>query len=366
MHIEPALRWDIFCEVIDNFGDAGVCWRLASDLAGRGQRVRLWIDDASSLTWMAPNGHAGVEVRGWPTHANGLQAVAPGDVLVEAFGCSPPDAALAHFFAASADRQPGTPGVVKRWVNLEHLTAESFAERSHRLPSPVQQGPGKGLTRHFFYPGFTDRTGGLLREVDLAQQRAGFDRAGWLGRLGIPHQGERLVALFCYEPAALGALLGQLTHGRQPTRLLVTAGRSAAAVRHLTDSASLRGSLHIDYLPPLSQRDFDRLLWAADLNFVRGEDSLVRALWATRPFVWQAYPQEDGAHHAKIEALLRTLQLPTSLAQWHRLWNGDRAPAELPPFEFVPWQRAVDAATARLLTQPDLTTQLLRFVYGKS
>jgi hypothetical protein len=23
------LHWDIFCRVIDNFGDIGVCWRLA-------------------------------------------------------------------------------------------------------------------------------------------------------------------------------------------------------------------------------------------------------------------------------------------------------------------------------------------------
>ena len=33
-------------------------------------------------------------------------------------------------------------------------------------------------------------------------------------------------------------------------------------------------------LPWLTQPDYDRLLWSADLNFVRGEDSLVRAIWA--------------------------------------------------------------------------------------
>ncbi|HET7526824.1 MAG TPA: elongation factor P maturation arginine rhamnosyltransferase EarP, partial [Burkholderiaceae bacterium] len=44
-----AVRWDLFCRVIDNLGDAGVCWRLASDLAARGQQVRLVIDDASPL-----------------------------------------------------------------------------------------------------------------------------------------------------------------------------------------------------------------------------------------------------------------------------------------------------------------------------
>ena len=50
----PPLRWDIFCQVVDNHGDLGVCWRLACALTARGQQVRLWIDDARALAWMAP------------------------------------------------------------------------------------------------------------------------------------------------------------------------------------------------------------------------------------------------------------------------------------------------------------------------
>ncbi len=63
------LQWDIFCRVIDNFGDIGVCWRLATQLAGQGQQVRLWVDDASALQWMAPEGCPGVEVRAWLARA---------------------------------------------------------------------------------------------------------------------------------------------------------------------------------------------------------------------------------------------------------------------------------------------------------
>ena len=47
--------WDIFCRVIDNHGDLGVCVRLARQLAARGVSVRLWVDDASALAWMAPD-----------------------------------------------------------------------------------------------------------------------------------------------------------------------------------------------------------------------------------------------------------------------------------------------------------------------
>ena len=90
-------QWDIFCKVIDNFGDIGVSWRLAADLAARGQRVRLWVDDTSALTWMAPEGCAGVTVMRWADTINVtcLEA-APCDVLVEAFGCDVAPAFIAN------------------------------------------------------------------------------------------------------------------------------------------------------------------------------------------------------------------------------------------------------------------------------
>ncbi|MBY0444112.1 MAG: elongation factor P maturation arginine rhamnosyltransferase EarP, partial [Burkholderiales bacterium] len=39
------VRWDIFCRVIDNYGDIGVCWRLARQLSfEHGFAVRLMVD----------------------------------------------------------------------------------------------------------------------------------------------------------------------------------------------------------------------------------------------------------------------------------------------------------------------------------
>ncbi|MFN4359888.1 MAG: elongation factor P maturation arginine rhamnosyltransferase EarP [Hylemonella sp.] len=342
-------RWDIFCRVIDNYGDIGVCWRLARQLAARGQIVRLWVDDASALRWMAPQGCAGVEVRPWTLPLD-LQGLPPGQVLVEAFGCElPPEFVQRYVDWRAADDQPA------RWINLEYLSAESYVERSHGLPSPVMQGPGRGLSKRFFYPGFTSATGGLLREPGLMTQRAGFDRDAWLVAHRIPRRPERpLVSLFCYEPAALPDVLTQLAV--QNARLLVTAGRATAAVQ----ACAVPAGLEVHYLPHLTQDDYDGLLWACDLNFVRGEDSLVRALWSGQPFVWQIYPQDDQAHHAKLDAFLRQLQAPTSLQAWHRTWNGlDAAPLAWP--DLPVWRAAVLQARAGLLDQPDLLSRLLEF-----
>lgn len=347
------MRWDIFCKVIDNFGDIGVCWRLACDLAARGVAVRLWVDDATALTWMAPRGRPGVTVLPWPqAESPGVQ---PGDVVVETFGCDLP----ASFLARMASATP-TP----RWVNLEYLSAEAYVERSHGLPSPVLSGPAAGLGKWFFYPGFTPATGGLLREPGLDAALARFDRMAWLQAQGLAWQGERLVSLFCYEPHALPALLARLQSDAQPTRLLVTAGRATAAVRALVTDAGVEaggGSLVVSHLPWLSQTDFDHLLWACDLNFVRGEDSLVRALWAGQAMVWQAYPQNDLAHHVKLQAWMDCLQAPASLRQWHAAWNGadDAAP---PALDLPAWRASVQGLGARLHKQDDLTSQLLGFV----
>ena len=171
------MQWDIFCKVIDNFGDIGVCWRLCADLARRGHTVRLWVDDASALQWMAPGALegriAGIEVCAWADsmQPQKLANLPAADVWIEGFGCE-----IAPEFIAAYAKWTGAKGLNDSkspvWVNLEYLSAERYVERAHGLPSPVMSGPAKGATKHFFYPGFTGRTGGLLREPLLSIPRA--------------------------------------------------------------------------------------------------------------------------------------------------------------------------------------------------
>ena len=357
----PALTWDIFCHVIDNWGDLGVCWRLASNLAARGQRVRLWADQPEPLDWMAPGARSGacssIEVRHWPRSDPSAPPpeLPASDVLVAAFGC---EIAPGWVAALQPDSAPGEPRRV--WLNLEYLSAEPYVERCHRLASPVMSGPLAGRTEWFFYPGFTPATGGLLREPGLMAQRAAFERDDWLRSQGLPDQGHGpRVTLFCYEPDHLPALLHD--PALQGAHWLVAPGRPAAALERAWDGSA---AAQRHPLPHLPQTGFDRLLWASDLNLVRGEDSLVRALWAGQALVWHIYPQQDDAHHLKLEAFLDWLEAPPSLRAFHRVWNGV-VDAPLPPVELAAWQACVLAARDRLLRQDDLATQLLGFVAEK-
>lgn len=331
------LRWDIFCAVVDNYGDAGVTWRLARQLAAEhGIAVRLWIDDLRVLQRLWPTlavdaevqTAAGVSVRRWPQP---LAEVEPADVVIEAFACDLPDS-YRHVMAA----RPQPP----LWLNLEYLSAEAWVADCHGLPSPQPH----GLQKYFFFPGFSAATGGLPIESDLLQRRRRFQadpqaRAQLFAGLGLNVPATaRVLSLFAYENPALRALLGQLALASTPVWCLVPEGRALDQVQAFFGAADARpgmcfrqGALTVAVLPFLQQDTYDQLLWSCDINAVRGEDSFLRAQWAGHPLLWQIYPQEQGAHWPKLQAFLATYSAAlapepaAALAACWRAWNGDGA-----------------------------------------
>jgi uncharacterized repeat protein (TIGR03837 family) len=373
-------RWDVFCRVVDNFGDVGVAWRLARSLAREhGKAVRLWLDDLATLSRLRPDVDPGadsqtldaVEVRRMP------ESFAPADVadvVVETFGCDPPDA----YVQAMVGRTPKA-----RWINLEYLSAEDWVEGSHALPSPNPRLP---LTKHYFFPGFTAATGGLLRESDLLARRDAFQeepgaQAGfWKSLAGaIPPGGALKVSLFGYEKAPVAALVDACANLAMPVWLVAPTGYASAALEAAvvgrgTDRC---GDVEAFVVPFLPQDRYDELLWACDVNFVRGEDSFVRAQWAGRPFVWHIYPQAGGAHWVKLSAFLarysRGLESQNALAI-KALWEAWNAGGEVPDVTtdlaaawegFVSRREALGAharAWSRSLQmQPELAAALVKF-----
>ncbi len=326
--------WDIFCKVVDNYGDIGIAWRLARGLVSEQDlAVRLWVDDLEAFhrIWPAIDPNAvtqsceGVTVCVWRTP---FAATEPAQVVIDAFGCTLPEPYLA---AMSVQSPPPA------WINLEYLSAEPWVAQHHGLPSPHPRLP---LTRYFFFPGYTPDTGGLLVEADLAARREAFVHSGipaFWRELGLeaPQANELRVSLFAYENPAVPDLLDAWAADLRPITCLVPEGRvipqlaAWLAVPGLqAGEVHRRGALQLHVLPFMNQDTYDHLLWACDLNFVRGEDSCVRAQWAARPLVWQAYRQTDDAHWDKTNALLGhyTEGLEGEAAHavsgmWRR-WNG--------------------------------------------
>ncbi|MGE3679385.1 MAG: elongation factor P maturation arginine rhamnosyltransferase EarP [Burkholderiales bacterium] len=340
-------RWDIFCRVVDNYGDAAVCWRLARQLSTEhGAAVRLWIDQPDTLAKLQPE-QAGVEILRWDGQTAFADAA---DIAIDAFDSGLPDAYAARMTARSL------------WIKLEYLSAEPWVEAHHGLPSPHPTLPAR---RYFYFPGFTDRTGGLLREHDLFARRDAFDAAQFWRALGCapPEPGTRVISLFGYENPALRALLQAWAQDPRDTLLATTDCPLAPDVHAFFGKHTRRGSLQVRYLPFLPQSRYDELLWACDWNFVRGEDSFVRAQWAARAFVWHIYPQPEDAHRAKLEAFLARYG-GGAQSLW-RAWNGwdtDIGSAWSAAQADEDRLRAQASAWAdRLGAQQDLTSKLAAF-----
>jgi uncharacterized repeat protein (TIGR03837 family) len=322
-------QWIIFCAVIDNYGDMGVCWRMARQLQSEhGVSVTLFVDDFDALMdFLAhdPRGKsmttiAGIDCGSWQAgpefEERALHLVSKTDVLIEAFACELPELVL-HAMA-----QRSIPPV---WINLEYLSAESWVIDCHGLSSmlavTLPSGESKALNKTFFFPGFTAGTGGLLREREIVARHLAWQgeqaasRKQFLDDFAYGLSEDSVLApwvsIFSYETSALPQLLASMSEDAYPVVCLVPMGRSIRNVQEFLGADQVivpgvytKGALSLYVLPFLSQDDFDRLLSLCDFNIVRGEDSFVRAQWAGRAFLWHIYPQDEGAHMVKLEAFL--------------------------------------------------------------
>jgi uncharacterized repeat protein (TIGR03837 family) len=374
--------WDIFCRVVDNFGDAAVCWRLARQLSAEHHAsVRLWIDDLSPLHALcrevkesvAQQTVAGIAVCAWPREWTNIS---PADIVIEAFGCGLPEA----YVAAMAQASPHPV-----WLVLEYLSAEPWVPEHHGLPSPH---PSWGIPRYFFFPGFVAGTGGVLREKDLTTRR---DRFGMAARRTLwqatgfdkPEEDATVVSVFSYDTAPLGALFSTWESSAHPVVAGVPQGKCDALIAAHFGKRGVqagqhfqRGGLEVRVLPFMEQGRYDETLWSCDVNFVRGEDSFVRAQWAGRPLVWQIYEQAEGAHWRKLDAFLDLYcaSLPPSAAErvcamW-RAWNGASGIPVHDAWDAY-WEHRAEltkhaqAWARRLAAGPELAAKLAEFCSGR-
>lgn len=260
-----------------------------------------------------------------------LKGITPAPISIEAFACELDPAYIAAM-----------PGHTQAWFNLDYLSAESWTESFHGQPS-IQH---NGVTKYFFFPGFNERTGGLLREVDLQQRQAHFlqnkaAQLNWLRDYMSPavaeqwQKGARLISLFCYPQAPIKTLFDALLKSPQHTILCIPQGVAKEAESLLSslfapsirDDRPNRAQIYIHRFEFLDQYQFDYLLWLADMNFVRGEDSFIRAIWAGKPFVWHIYPQTEQTHIEKLQAWLESYPMPEIWRQVFLQWNCGEAPS---------------------------------------
>lgn len=355
-----AKRWDIFCRIVDNFGDIGVCWRLSQQLAHEHHlQVRLFIDDlaiASHIIYgldcaLRSQVINHIEICTWLS-ANTIEPV---DVALETFSCGLP----AEYLAAM---QGNTV-----WVNLEYLSAEPWVADFHGRSSNNTK-----PARHFYFPGFTEVTGGLIREYNVFQKSQQIENKQ-------PLEADALkVSLFCYPHAPIYDLLNAMAESNLHVDCYIPASGilpQIAEFFHLdaveTGSKLRKKNLMIHIVPFLSQVDYDKLLASCDINFVRGEDSWIRAIWASKPFIWQPYLQTENTHVTKLNAFLDLFyadceaDAKAAVYMIHSAWVTGNITTDI-------WQNYLDTLhvtkpftldkAIQLATQTDLASKLVIFL----
>ena len=384
-----ASKWDIFCRIVDNYGDIGVCWRLAKQLVNEHHlAVRLFIDLPEIAQKIIPDLNTSlaqqmvgaVEIRVWDDALFSKEGFIEGvaDVVIEAFACGLPEQ------YSAAIQFSTTQSTI--WMNLEYLSAEKWVDDFHTKPSV---NPDTGLIKHYFFPGFNAHTGGLLREVDLMARRDVFHANKTLQleflqqfNLNLNDSNAIKISLFCYLNACIGDMLEVLTSRNQEIILFVPDDAILEEVLCFFGEVEgylyakkvyKKGCLSLYVMPFLSQDDYDKLLWTCDINFVRGEDSWIRAIWAARPFIWQPYFQQEETHTVKLDAFLdnycQQLEVSATTAL-HNLNHAWISPANGDCFadywnEFIKQLEVCKAHaqvyTKRLSEQADLASKLVKF-----
>lgn len=293
------MRWDIFCQIVDNYGDAGICWRLARSLSSiHGQEVRIFCDDLPTLNLLASGsdealGHQ-IDMQPWEaSYSNARHPVQTPDVVIEAFGCDLPERYLAGLFIAS------TKPII---INLEYLSAEPWITEFHGKASPQSH----GIPKYFFFPGFQDEVGGLLLDP--------IPPAGELSAHQIPKSlvetwlklrpKAKRISVFCYPGAPLRKWLEDLANLGEDIDVLLTHGHAELLNLYGEKAFHLPSNIQLLPIPFVSQDEYDWVLSQCDFNIVRGEDSFIRAQLVGKPFIWHIYPQEDHAHEVKLAAFL--------------------------------------------------------------
>lgn len=303
---------DIFCEIIDNFGDIGVVYRLAKELKNLyGDRVEIRVFLNRVDEFISINKKAKLveyqEIDGiiYITNeylAKNICTFSPANVIIEAFGCNILEEYLERAKVESS-----------LLINLEYLSGEDWIEDIHLMESPL--GAPK-LKKYFFMPGFTEKTGGVIVDSLFLERKKSVlkNKDMYLNKYipEIEKEDYFIGTIFSYEKNFL-PLLDVLIENKRKNCLLILGEKSQTSIKSIIqdlDGVTSKDDIYqyrnimFKFMPFLEQEEYEELINLVDYNFVRGEDSFVRALLTGKPFIWHIYLQDEMAHMDKIEGFV--------------------------------------------------------------
>lgn len=306
----------VLCKVVDNFGDIGVVFRLCRALSElkKNLEIRLVVSNLDSFAKISKgidSTKTFQEFRGWKVFDWNDNALCkkefsknPPEFILECFQCGRPEWLEELLFSPQFNLNV-------QIVNVEYLTAESWADDFHLLKSGTRSAKIKKIN---FMPGFTKKTGGLILDKNfmccLSEKKFALNLVKQnLDKkiLSEDFSDSFKILIFSY-PKNFDFLASAIKEFSFLKKIIVFVASGAGA-----DSAKISlKKFKVDFvcLPFMQQEVWDAFLSLMDFSFVRGEDSFSRCCLFGNPFIWNIYPQEEEFHIVKLNAFLQKIKIP--------------------------------------------------------
>ena len=278
---------DIFCQVIDNYGDVGVAYRLAREFKRvyPNKKLRFVINQIEELNLIRKSEDIEIIL-----YKDISKIENSADLIIESFGCEIPKEYMDKALKNS-----------KLIINLEYFSAEKWVDDFHLQESFL----GGNLKKYFFIPGLSEKSGGILLDNEFLERKKKVEanKEYYLEKFGIKEKYDLIGSVFSYKKN-FDSLIEELKKLNKKVILLILSEKTQKNFIKYFDNGNNYDKIKFVKLPFFTYDKYEELLALCDFNLVRGEDSFVRALLLGKPFLWHIYPQDENTHIKKLESFL--------------------------------------------------------------
>jgi len=301
----------ILADVVDNFGDIGVAWRLCRNffriagLSEKGMTIRLVTNGLSSFSKInsqinpslpfqeccCENGT--IKVYDWTDYDLCYKTFTenPPEVILELFQCGQPDWLEKILFEDRVEYKVNI-------IMIDYLSAEAWVDDFHCLKSLTRTALVPKIN---FMPGFTSKTAGLLQNPEFT-----FSPSMPTETNTAENETVGNALFFSYGRNWSPVIRAMNRTFSSDTKVKVAGGAGQSSI--LEACKKEKAVFQIEELSFINQTDWDKMMASMDFMIIRGEDSMAQGCLSGIPFIWQAYPQQNDFQSVKVAALLERMK----------------------------------------------------------
>ncbi|MDD3144831.1 MAG: elongation factor P maturation arginine rhamnosyltransferase EarP [Candidatus Gracilibacteria bacterium] len=276
------MKIDFYVDVVDNFGDLGFALNLAFIMLknDNSYEITLFSNDEKLFKNMLKKNDMISKIKYHELSEIGLYE--PSSLIFNFF-----DRKIDFDYLNSFDKNI-------KLINFGYFLLHTGVEKLHLTNYST-----KNVDITHFIPSLLDLTGGVLinKSDEISSREQYFDLISKKYNLSFPNlDGKKIVSIFVYKNT-LDKIINHINLSKKDDTFFLIFGHSNLILKN--KNAFVMPFLEID--------DYGNFLRYCDINFVRGENSLIQSLIFGKPTIWDIYKENNNAHIEKIDDFLNFL-----------------------------------------------------------